>query len=92
LAGYIAPISIGHKNLAVASPTTAWLDPFRASLYKTTDGGGSWSAVNDLTAAGLGSGGNGNITFISPTQGWVCAYGVGLWHTSNGVTWYPLGM
>ena len=30
LAGYIAPFTIGHRNLAVASPETAWLFPSRA--------------------------------------------------------------
>ena len=42
LAGYIAPFTIGHRNLAVASPETAWLFPSRAVLYITSDGGASW--------------------------------------------------
>ena len=92
LRGYVAPFSIGHKNLAVASPTTAWLKPMGASMYKTADGGRSWTAVSDLEAEGIDSSGQGNITFISGTQGWICAYGVGLWHTSNGINWTPLGL
>jgi BNR/Asp-box repeat len=91
LGGYVAPYSIGHKNLAVASATTAWLYPFRSVMYKTVDGGLSWSAVPGLDTAGFGSGGTGNVTFISATQGWICEYGVGLWHTSDGVHWSPLG-
>jgi hypothetical protein len=92
LAGYIAPYSIGHKNLAVASPTTAWLYPFRIAMFATVNGGRSWTAVPGLAAAGFGTGGPGNVTFISATQGWICQYGVGLWHTSDGVHWSPLGV
>jgi hypothetical protein len=91
LGGYIAPFSIGHKNLAVLSPTTAWLYPTRSSLLKTVSGGRSWTTVGDLVAAGFGAGSPGNVTFISATQGWICAYGVGLWHTSDGVHWSALG-
>jgi photosystem II stability/assembly factor-like uncharacterized protein len=91
LDGYVAPFSIGHKNLAVANPTTAWLKPSGASMYKTTTGGHTWASIPDLDAAGFAGSGQGNITFISATQGWLCAYGLGLWHTTNGVTWSPLG-
>ena len=92
LGGYIAPLSIGHRNLAVLSSTTAWIDPMGTSLYKTTDGGQSWSAVSDLESEGIDGGGGGNVTFISATQGWLCIYGMGLWHTTNGVSWVPLGL
>jgi photosystem II stability/assembly factor-like uncharacterized protein len=92
LGGYIAPFSIGHKNLAVLSPSTAWLYPTRSSLLQTVDGGRSWSTVTDLVAAGFGAGSPGNVTFISATQGWICSYGVGLWHTSDGVHWSALGV
>jgi hypothetical protein len=92
LAGYIAPYSIGHKNLAVASPTTAWLYPYPTVTYKTVSGGRSWTAVPGLAAAGFGTGGPGNVTFVSATQGWICQYGVGLWHTGDGVHWSPLGV
>jgi len=91
LAGYIAPFTVGHRNLAVASTTTAWLFPSRADLYKTEDGGSSWVPVADLSAAGFADGGQGNITFISATQGWICEYGVGLWQTDDGATWHSLG-
>jgi photosystem II stability/assembly factor-like uncharacterized protein len=92
LSGYVAPFSIGHKNLAVATATTAWIFPSRGSLYKTVTGGTSWVAVPSLDTAGFGTGGAGNVTFISPTQGWICTYGVGLWHTSDGVHCSPLGV
>jgi hypothetical protein len=81
----------GHRNLAVASPTTAWLYALRTGLSKTTDGGTTWIPVASLDAAGFPSGGAGNVTFLSPTEGWICAYGVGLWHTVDGNTWQPLG-
>jgi len=89
--GYIAPFSIGHKNLAVLSATTAWFDPMGTSMYKTVDGGQSWSAVSDLESEGVGSG-PGNVTFISANQGWICVYGIGLWHTANGINWVALGV
>jgi photosystem II stability/assembly factor-like uncharacterized protein len=89
--GYVAPFSIGHKTLAVLSPTTAWLFPSRGDLLTTTDGGYDWHAVPGLQSAGLNDGGAGNVTFISATQGWVCAYGIGLWHTDDGIHWSALG-
>jgi photosystem II stability/assembly factor-like uncharacterized protein len=91
LAGYIAPFAVGHHILAVASPTTAWLYPVRAGLYETQDGGQSWVPVPSLSTAGFNAGGEGNITFLSATTGWICGYGIGLWHTLDGVHWSPLG-
>lgn len=91
LAGYVAPFSEGHDNLAVASPTTAWLYPLRASLSVTSDGGSSWEQIPELAGAGFASGGQGNITFLSPTYGWICAYGLGLWQTTDGVHWHAMG-
>ncbi len=90
LAGYVSPFTVGHRNLAVASPEVAWLDPSRAGLFATDDGGRSWNAVAGLGTAGFGSGGAGDITFASSTLGWICEYGVGLWHTQDGVHWFPL--
>jgi hypothetical protein len=91
LTGYVAPFALGHHNLAVLSSTEAWLLPTRASLYVTGDGGSSWSSVADLADAGFGNGGAGNVTFLSPTSGWICEYGVGVWHTTDGLRWLPLG-
>jgi photosystem II stability/assembly factor-like uncharacterized protein len=91
LAGYVAPFTVGHRNLAVASATTAWLFPSRADLYRTADGGRSWVPVPELATAGFASGGGGNITFLSATDGWICEYGLGLWHTTDGLHWQPLG-
>ncbi len=90
LPGYIAPLTIGHRNLAVASPKTAWLFPSRAPLFKTSDGGSVWLPVGDIAAAGFASGGAGNITFISATQGWICEYGIGIWRTTDGIHWSEL--
>jgi hypothetical protein len=91
LAGYIAPFTIGHKNLAVASATTAWLFPGSGGVYKTTDGGITWVEVPDLRHAEFDNGGAADVTFISITTGWVTEFGVGLWHTGNGNTWSVLG-
>jgi photosystem II stability/assembly factor-like uncharacterized protein len=91
LSGYIAPFTVGHHNLAVASPERAWLFPARADLYETQDDGTSWAPVSDLSPAGFADGGLGNISFLNATQGWICEYSVGLWHTSDGMTWHPLG-
>jgi photosystem II stability/assembly factor-like uncharacterized protein len=87
--GYVEPP--GHHNLAVASPTTAWLYVLRTGLFTTTDGGAGWIPVASLESAGFPSGGYGNITFLSATDAWICSYGVGLWHTVDGSTWQPLG-
>ena len=91
LAGYVAPFTVGHRNLAIANDTHAWLYPSRANLYVTSDGGLHWALVSDLAAAGFDSGGQGNVTFVDATHGWICAYGVGLWHTDDGVHWSALG-
>ncbi len=91
LAGYIAPFTVGHRTIAVASPTTAWIYPARAGLYETDDGGQRWVSVASLSTAGFSSGGEGNVTFLSATEGWICGYGIGLWHTADGVHWSPLG-
>ena len=64
----------------------------RGALYVTSDGGSSWAAVPELAAAGFAGGGQGNITFLSPTDGWICAYGIGLWQTTDGTHWHPLGI
>ncbi len=91
LVGYVAPFSIGHRNLAVLTSTTAWIFGSRADLFKTSDGGSTWVPVPSLAAAGFASGGAGNVTFLSATQGWICEYGIGLWHTDDGASWSPLG-
>ncbi len=91
VAGYVAPYSIGHKNLAVLTPSTAWLFPSRGVVSVTTDGGTRWKAVAPLADAGFGSGAPGNVTFTTDTDGWVVEQGVGLWHTTDGVRWRPAG-
>jgi hypothetical protein len=92
LAGYVAPFSIGHRNLGVLTPSTAWILPSRSDLLKTSDGGSSWVPVSSLASAGFDGGGAGNVTFLSATDGWICEYGIGLWHTDDGTTWTPLGV
>ena len=89
--GYVSPYSLGHENLAVLSPTTAWLFPDRAGVFETSNGGLSWEPVTALARAGLVEGGTGDVVFVNATHGWVCETGVGLWSTSNGVSWQRLG-
>ena len=88
--GYLAPYSLGHHNLAVLSPTTAWLFPDRGQVYETTDGGASWAPVTGLSKAGFSGEGTGSVTFMDATHGWVCQSGTGLWRTSDGVNWTRL--
>jgi photosystem II stability/assembly factor-like uncharacterized protein len=89
--GYVSPYSLGHQNLAVLTPGSAWLFPDRAGVFATTDGGRTWSAVSGLSKAGLVGGGSGNIVFVDADHGWVCEIGAGLWRTDDGVHWQHLG-
>lgn len=91
LDGYVAPYSLGHRNLAVLSSHEAWLFPTGGAVSATTDGGSTWSPVASLAGAAFGSGAPGDVTFISRNVGWVVELGVGLWHTSDAVTWRPVG-
>jgi photosystem II stability/assembly factor-like uncharacterized protein len=89
--GYVSPDSLGHENLAVLTPTTAWLFPDRSGVFKTTDAGHTWSAVSGLSRAGLVGGGSGNIVFVDADHGWVCEVGAGIWRTTDGTHWQHLG-
>jgi hypothetical protein len=89
--GYVSPYSLGHQNLAVLTPGSAWLFPDRSGVFATTDGGRAWSAVSGLSKAGLVGGGSGNIVFVDADHGWVCEVGAGLWRTIDGVHWQHLG-
>jgi photosystem II stability/assembly factor-like uncharacterized protein len=92
LSGYVAPVSLGHRNLAVISSTEAWLFPDRGGVYETTDGGSTWRSPQSLTAAGFSSlGTSGDIVFADPTHGWVDEPGAGVWRTTDGTTWKQLG-
>ena len=89
--GYVTPYSLGHENLAVLTPTEAWLFPDRSGVFDTTDGGRTWSPVTGLAQAGLVEGGTGNVVFVDATHGWVCEAGTGLWRTTDGKNWQRLG-
>jgi photosystem II stability/assembly factor-like uncharacterized protein len=89
--GYVSPYSLGHENLAVLTAGAAWLFPDRAGVFRTTNGGHSWSPVSGLARAGLVGGGSGNIVFVDADHGWVCEVGAGLWRTTDGVHWRHLG-
>jgi len=89
--GYVTPYSLGHENLAVLTPTDAWLFPDRSGVYETTDGGRTWAVVAGLSKAGWVDGGTGNVVFADATHGWVCETGTGLWRTTDGKNWQRLG-
>jgi photosystem II stability/assembly factor-like uncharacterized protein len=89
--GYVTPYSLGHDNLAVLTPSDAWLFPDRTAVFRTTDGGRTWRRVVSLAHAGLVVGASGDVVFANPTHGWVCETGAGLWRTINGTTWQRLG-
>jgi hypothetical protein len=88
--GYVAPVSLGHDNLAVVDATTAWLFPSHGSVAKTTNGGQTWVPVRSL-AAMSSIGASGNIVFADPTHGWVDGPGVGIWTTADATSWHELG-
>jgi photosystem II stability/assembly factor-like uncharacterized protein len=89
--GYVSPYSLGHDNLAVLTPSVAWLFPDRTGVFRTNDGGRSWRRVVPLARAGLVVGASGNVVFVDATHGWVCETGAGLWRTTDGTTWTRLG-
>jgi photosystem II stability/assembly factor-like uncharacterized protein len=91
VSGYLSPDSLGHENLAVLTPQSAWLFPDRAGVFATANGGRTWSSVTALAAAGMVGGGSGNVVFADARHGWVCEVGAGLWRTSDGVHWQRLG-
>jgi photosystem II stability/assembly factor-like uncharacterized protein len=91
VSGYVTPYSLGHENLAVLTPTDAWLFPDRSGVLETTDGGKTWGVVPRLAKAGLVDGGTGNVVFVDATHGWVCEPGTALWRTTDGKDWERLG-
>jgi photosystem II stability/assembly factor-like uncharacterized protein len=89
--GYLAPYTLAHENFAVLSSKTALILPGRGAVSMTSDGGSSWQAVPSLLNAGMVGGGNGTVVFADPTHGWVSEFGVGLWRTTDGLSWHRLG-
>ncbi|MCL4434924.1 MAG: hypothetical protein M1399_09250 [Actinobacteria bacterium] len=72
-------------QIAVVSPSTAWLALMDGALVATTDGGRIWNMVNGMPhrVSQLSL-----VTFIDATHGW--ALGTKLWSTTNGVNWHVL--
>ncbi|MHB8263191.1 MAG: WD40/YVTN/BNR-like repeat-containing protein [Acidimicrobiales bacterium] len=69
-------------QIAVVSPSLAWLALMNGALVTTTNGGRTWDMVNGMPhrVSQLTE-----VTFINATHGW--ALGEKLWATTNGVTW-----
>jgi len=88
--GYVSPLSLGHENLAVLTPENAWIFPDRSGVFRTRDGGRTWTPVSGLARAGLIAGGTGNVVFVDADHGWVCEVGAGLWRTTDGTHWQHL--
>jgi hypothetical protein len=75
----------GIAEYSFANPDTGYAQEFEHGLYKTTDGGGSWSALPPSPALGL----NG-VHFVSADTGFVTgtSYDAGLYQTTDGgMTW-----
>jgi hypothetical protein len=84
--GYVAPTSLGHRNLAVVSSTEAFLFPDRGLVAETTDGGHTWRGVPSLHGFD-GGGSGGDIVFADATHGWIDEPNTGVWRTTDGVNW-----
>lgn len=72
-------------SLAAGSPTCLWA-VLENGLAESTNAGGTWSYVGHLNPDGGGS-----LDVASASQAWLLAPGRGLWRTTNGATWAPLG-
>jgi photosystem II stability/assembly factor-like uncharacterized protein len=65
-------------------------------IYKTTDGGNTWTTVNTSQLAGQGILGGagwyfGNLTINPYNDGTIYVPGVDMWSTSDGVNWNMVG-
>ena len=84
------PGSLSGANpaaLAAPSPTELWLAGFN-SLTESSDGGVSWSVVPGVNPQGTSTG---SFDVLSPQMAWLLAPETGLWTTSDGTTWHPVG-
>lgn len=71
--------------IAAAAPDRLWIvTPNTMSV--STDGGAFWSMI--LVNA---QGAIGQFDVLSGTVAWLLGPGTGLWQTTNGITWHPIG-
>lgn len=75
----------GAVAIAAGSHVLLWLAAPN-SVTESTDGGRTWSL-----AVASAQGTFGQFDVLSGTTAWVLAPSAGLWHTTNGITWHPVG-
>lgn len=86
--GYFGEPTLGHQNIAVLSPSTAWLFLDRSQVIETTDGGHTW---RNASLPGFSPDGYGSVVFADARHGWVDYPSYGIWETTNATTWKQLG-
>lgn len=73
--------------LAVGSPTRLWLS-LTNDLAESNDGGHRWTSVSGV----VNTGGYASVLdVLSTSHAWLLAPGAGLWRTTNGQHWSPVG-
>jgi photosystem II stability/assembly factor-like uncharacterized protein len=73
--------------MASGSAGELWLAGFN-TLTESTDGGVAWSTVPGVNEQGEGAG---SFDVLSSSGAWLLAPGIGLWATTDGTTWRPIG-
>jgi hypothetical protein len=83
------PGSLPYQEvLTIAAGTTGRLWVVTSNqLAQSTDGGATWALVPGPDPQGTPS----MFDVFSPRRAWLLAAGSGLWGTSNGTTWHPIG-
>jgi photosystem II stability/assembly factor-like uncharacterized protein len=87
--GPVRPDLNHHMDITFINADTGWMADIDGKLWRTEDGGASWSMVNFSASVLMRS-----VAFVSPTHGFVGnlnnysnpAPGVSLWETTNGGT------
>jgi hypothetical protein len=72
--------------IAAGSPSRLWVATAN-ELAQSSDGGATWTFIPRVNPQG----GPPQFDVLSPRQAWLLAAGTGLWATSNGTTWHPIG-
>jgi len=93
IASLTAPIAPGSLPTAAAdfmasgSASELWLAGFN-TLTESTDGGVTWIVVPGVNEQGEGAG---SFDVWSSSMAWLLAPEIGLWATTDGTTWHPVG-
>lgn len=73
--------------MASGSSNELWLAGFN-TLTESADGGVTWTNVPGVNEQGQPAG---SFDVLSSSVAWLLAPGIGLWATTNGTTWRPIG-